>query len=384
MIYRLQHDINCCFCQEISKITSRKRLKIYITKRILLIFPTLFFIMLLNFAIIQAAPGGPVEQFLAKLHHSQKAASEASEVDLMAQNTALNKVSNAKYQDSKGVDPEIIAKIEKLYGFDKPMMTRFFDMMKKFLLFDFGESFYQDKKVTTLVLEKLPVSISLGLWTTLLVYLISIPLGIRKAVNDGSRFDLISSVIVSLGHAVPSFLFAILLIILFASGNFLAIFPLRGLTSQGFADFSWWHKILDYFWHLALPITAMVVGGFASLTFFCKNSFLEEINKQYVLTAYAKGLTQNQVLYKHVFRNAMMIVIAGIPAAFVGILFTGSMLIEIIFSLDGLGLMGYEAALSRDYPVMFGTLYCFTIIGLIVNIISDLTYKLVDPRINFD
>ncbi len=357
---------------------------IYIAKRILLIFPTLFFIMLLNFAIIQTAPGGPVEQFLAKLNHESKAVSEAGQVDVMMQNRALNTVGDSKYKDSQGVDAEIIAKIQKLYGFDLPFWPRFWLMIKKFAMFDFGDSFYQDKKVTDMVLQKLPVSISLGLWTTLLIYLISIPLGIKKALQDGSKFDLWTSVAVSVGHAIPAFLFAILLIILFAGGNFLAIFPLRGLVSDGFAQMPWWQKILDYFWHLALPITAMVTGGFASLTFFCKNSFLEEINKQYVLTAYAKGLTQKQVLYNHVFRNAMMIVIAGIPAAFISILFTGSMLIEIIFSLDGLGLMGYEAALSRDYPVMFGTLYFFTLIGLVVNIISDMTYKLVDPRINFD
>lgn len=357
---------------------------IYLTKRILLIFPTLFLIMLVNFAIIQTAPGGPVEQFLAKLNHATKVGGEVAGSEIISQNRLNTTISDAKYRGAQGIDPEIIAKIEKLYGFDKPLWQRFWLMMKKFFMFDFGVSFYQDKNVIDLVLEKLPVSVSLGLWTTLLVYLISIPLGIKKAINDGSKFDLWSSVAVSVGHAIPSFLFAILLIVLFAGGNFLNIFPLRGLVSSGFAQMAWWQQIADYFWHLTLPIIAMVVGGFASLTFFCKNSFLEEINKQYVLTAYAKGLTQKQVLYNHVFRNAMMIVIAGIPAAFIGILFTGSMLIEIIFSLDGLGLMGYEAALSRDYPVMFGTLYCFTLIGLLVNIISDLTYKLVDPRINFN
>lgn len=360
---------------------------IYITKRILLIFPTLFFIMLVNFAIIQAAPGGPVEQFLARLNHENHASSEAANVNLVSHNIAPEAMANAKYQGadavSNGVDPEIIAKIEKLYGFDRPVHKRFFVMIKKFLLFDFGTSFYQDRKVIDLVFEKLPVSISLGLWSTLLIYLISIPLGIKKAVNDGSKFDVASSVAISIGHAIPAFLFAILLIVLFAGGNFLNIFPLRGLVSEGFAQMNWWQKIIDYFWHLVLPITAIVIGGFASLTFFVKNSFIEEINKQYVLTAYAKGLNQNQVLYFHIFRNAMMIVIAGIPAAFIGILFTGSMLIEIIFSLDGLGLLGYESAISRDYPVMFGTLYIFTLIGLVVNIISDLTYKLVDPRINF-
>jgi len=355
---------------------------LYLTKRILLIFPTLFLIMLINFLIIQTAPGGPVEQFLAKLNNANHATNEAAAIDVVNHNI-IAAAADAKYRGAQGIDPEIIKKIEQLYGFDLPLWKRFWIMMKKFLLFDFGNSFYQDKKVVDLVLEKLPVSISLGLWTTLLVYLISIPLGIKKAVNDGSKFDFWSSMVVSIGHAIPSFLFAIFLIVLFAGGNFWNIFPLRGLVSEGFSQMTWWQKILDYFWHLTLPIIAMVVGGFASLTFFCKNSFLEEINKQYVLTAYAKGLSRKQVLYNHVFRNAMMIVIAGIPAAFIGILFTGSMLIEIIFSLNGIGLMGYEAALSRDYPVMFGTLYCFTLIGLVVNIISDLTYKMVDPRINF-
>ncbi len=356
---------------------------LYIAKRIFLIFPTLFFIMLINFLIIQTAPGGPVEQFLAKMTHANQANSEAATADVVNRTTLNSNIANTKYQGAQGIDPEIIAKIEKLYGFDLPLWQRFWLMMKKFLIFDFGVSFYQDKNVLDLVLEKLPVSISLGLWSTLLIYLISIPLGIKKAVRDGSKFDLWSSVAISVGHAIPAFLFAILLIVLFAGGNFLNIFPLRGLVSEGFAQMTWWQKIADYFWHLILPTTAMVVGGFASLTFFVKNSFIEEINKQYVLTAYSKGLNQKQVLYNHIFRNAMMIVIAGIPAAFIGILFTGSMLIEIIFSLDGLGLLGYEAALSRDYPVMFGTLYIFTLIGLVVSIIGDLTYKLVDPRINF-
>ena len=256
-------------------------------------------------------------------------------------------------------------------------------MMKKFITFDFGESFYQDRKVLDLIFDKLPISISLGLWTTLLIYLISIPLGIKKAINDGSKFDISSSSLVIFLHAIPSFLFAILLIIIFAGGNFLNIFPLRGLVSENFHQLNFAEKILDYFWHLTLPIIAMTIGGFASLTFFCKNSFIEEINKQYVLSAYAKGLNQRQVIYRHIFPNAMMIVIAGIPAALIGIIFTSSMLIEVIFSLDGLGLLGYEAALSRDYPIMFATLYIFTLLGLLTNIISDFTYKIVDPRINF-
>lgn len=341
--------------------------------------------MLVNFLIIQAAPGGPVEQFISKLNHTTQIKGE-----IAPQNFSLNSSqdistnSNLKYRGSVGVDPEIISKIEKLYGFDLPLWQRFWLMIKKFILFDFGVSFYQDKKVTELIWQKLPVSISIGLWSTLLIYLISIPLGIKKAVKDGSKFDIWSSSVIIIGHAIPSFLFAIFLIVLFAGGNFWSIFPLRGLVSENFHDLNWWQKIIDYFWHMTLPIAAMVIGGFASLTFFCKNSFLEEINKQYVLTAYAKGLNQKSVLYKHVFRNAMMIIIAGFPAAMVGILFTGSMLIEIIFSLDGLGLLGYEAAISRDYPVIFGTLYFFTLIGLITSIISDFTYRIIDPRVNFD
>lgn len=353
-------------------------MKSYILKRVLLIFPTLFIIMLINFSIIQLAPGGPVEKFIAKMKH----------IDKMGEVSVNSVTDNGNFgefdSDSASIDKEIVEKINKLYGFDKGFWERFFTMLKKFLVFDFGKSFYQDKEVIDLVLEKLPVSISLGLWTTLLIYLISIPLGIKKALKDGSKFDIYSSVIVSVGHAIPAFLFAILLIILFASGNFVKIFPLRGLVSDNFADLSLLGKVLDYFWHLILPLIAMTIGGFASLTFFVKNSFIEEINKQYVLTAYAKGLDDKRVLYKHIFRNAMMIVIAGIPAAFIGVLFTGAMLIEIIFSLDGLGLLGYEAVLSRDYPIMFATLYFFTLVGLIVGIISDLTYKIVDPRISFE
>ncbi|MDX2082624.1 MAG: microcin C ABC transporter permease YejB [Rickettsiales bacterium] len=357
----------------------------YFLKRFLLIFPTLFIIMLINFMIIQTAPGGPVEQFIAKMNHVSQVGGEIAATDFTRSiSTNLTANSDAKYRSSTGIDPEIIAKIKTLYGFDLPLWKRFILMMKKFLTFDFGVSFYQDKKVTDLVFEKLPVSISIGLWSTLLVYLISIPLGIKKALYDGSKFDVSSSTIIIFAHAIPAFLMAILLVIFFAGGNFLSIFPLRGLISENFQDLKWWQKIADYFWHMTLPIIAMIIGGFASLTFFVKNSFLEEINKQYVLTAYAKGLDQKAVLYKHVFRNAMMIVIAGFPAALIGILFTGSMLIEVIFSLDGLGLLGYESAVSRDYPVMFGTLYFFTLIGLITTIISDLTYKIVDPRLNFN
>jgi microcin C transport system permease protein len=334
--------------------------------------------------IIQTAPGGPVERFFSQMNHTTKVSGEVATMDVKSFTANPDSSSGLKYQGASGVDPEIIAKIEKLYGFDLPLWQRFYLMVKKFLTFDFGESFYQDKKITDLILDKLPVSISLGLWSMLLVYLISIPLGIRKAIKDGSKFDLWTSGVIIFLHAIPSFLFAILLIVLFSGGNFLNIFPLRGLVSQNFHELLWWQKIGDYFWHITLPIAAMVIGGFASLTFFVKNSFIEEISKQYVLSAYAKGLSQKQVLYKHVFRNAMMIVIAGFPAALIGILFTSSMLIEVIFSLDGLGLLGYEATLSRDYPVMFATLYIFTLLGLITNIVSDLIYKIIDPRINFN
>ncbi|MDA0902061.1 MAG: microcin C ABC transporter permease YejB, partial [Proteobacteria bacterium] len=357
---------------------------LYILKRILLIIPTLFFIMLINFLIIQTAPGGPVERLIAQLNHPNQLTGEVAVSPMMGGSSYqgdVNAQSNnaaLKYRGSQGIDPEIIAKIEKIYGFDQPLMQRFFNMMKKYLVFDFGDSFYQDKKVVDLVLEKMPVSISLGIWTTLLVYLISIPLGIKKAVRDGSKFDIWTSSVIVVGYAIPSFLFAILLIVLFAGGNFFDLFPLRGLVSDNFAELSWYGKITDYLWHMCLPILSMVVGGFAGLVFLCKNSFIEEINKQYVLSAKAKGLNENQLLYGHVFRNAMLIVIAGFPAALISILFTGAMLIEIIFSLDGLGLLGFESAISRDYPVMFGTLYFFTLLGLLMSIIGDLTYRLVD------
>lgn len=358
---------------------------LYLTKRILLIIPTLFLIMLVNFLIIQSAPGGPVEILINSLNHpSGQVAGEAAIINHDIHLTSTGASGNIKYRGSQGIDPEIISKIEKIYGFDLPLWQRFWLMMKKYLTFDFGNSFYQDKSVINLVIERLPVSISLGMWTTLLVYLISIPLGIKKAVSNGSKFDIYSSTIVIIGYAIPSFLFAIFLMVLFCGGNFFSIFPLRGLTSDHFSDFTWWHKITDYFWHLFLPVLAMVIGGFASLTFLCKNSFLEEINKQYIIAARAKGLNQQQILYRHIFRNALLIVISGFPAALIGVIFTSGVLIEIIFSLNGLGLLGFEAAVSRDYPVMFGTLYFFTLLGLISSIISDLTYRLVDPRINFE
>jgi microcin C transport system permease protein len=335
--------------------------------------------------IIQTAPGGPVARFIASMNHATKVGGEAGSGALdVAQSGNLQIDSSLKYQGSAGIDPEIIAKIEKLYGFDLSLSQRFFLMVKKFLRFDFGDSFYQDKKVTDLILDKLPVSISIGIWSTLLIYLISIPLGIRKAINDGSKFDVWTSGLIIFLHAIPSFLLAIFFIVIFCGGNFLHIFPLRGLVSENFATLNWFQKITDYLWHIILPILAIIVGGFASLTFFVKNSFIEEINKQYVLAAYAKGLSQRRILYNHVFRNAMLIVIAGLPSALIGIFFTSSMLIEVIFSLDGLGLLGYEATISRDYPIMFATLYIFTLLGLVMNIISDLTYKIIDPRINFE
>ena len=358
----------------------------YFLRRLILIIPTLFGIILLNFVIIQFAPGGPVESTIARLQGIDVGATErvsgGINDGLDSQNNFIS--SNNTYVGAQGLDPSIIAEIEKMYGFDKPAHIRFFKMIKNYLIFDFGDSFFQDRKVIDIVLEKLPVSISLGLWTTLLIYLISIPLGVYKAVNDGKKFDIWSSVVVIIGNAIPSFLFAILLIILFAGGRYLDIFPLRGIISENWQELNVIEKILDYIWHIALPVFSLVIGGFASLTMLTKNSFLDQINQQYVLTARSKGNTENKILYGHVFRNAMLIIIAGFPTAFISILFTGALLTEIIFSLDGLGLLGFEAAINRDYPVMFATLYVFTLLGLFMNIIGDLTMTLVDPRIDFD
>ncbi|AUM11173.1 microcin C ABC transporter permease YejB [Ketobacter alkanivorans] len=355
----------------------------YIIRRLLLIIPTLLGILTLNFVIIQAAPGGPVEQMIAQLEGIDGGA--ASRIGGGAQSEVrTNTSSNSSYRGSQGLDPELIKKIETMYGFDKPAWERFLIMVKNYFTLDFGDSFFRDKSVTDLILEKMPVSISLGLWSTLIVYLISIPLGIRKAIKHGTNFDVWSSSVVIIGNAIPSFLFAIFLIVVFAGGSYLNWFPLRGLTSPNFDELSLAGKILDYFWHLAMPITALVIGSFATLTMLTKNSFLDEIGKQYVVTARAKGLKENQVLYGHVFRNAMLIIIAGVPAALVSIFFTGAFLIEVIFSLDGLGLLGFESILSRDYPVIFGTLFIFTLISLVVNLISDVTYTLVDPRIDFE
>ncbi len=363
----------------------------YILKRLLLIIPTLLGIMVVNFLVVQVAPGGPVEQAIATLtgldsNFTERFTSVGAS-DTLGEDSTTHTHSaeySSKYRGAQGLDPDLIKELETLYGFDKPPLTRFFDMMGHYLRFDFGTSFFRDETVVNLVLEKMPVSISLGLWTTLLVYLISIPLGISKAVRDGQPFDVWTSFAIVIGYAIPSFLFAILLIILFAGGSYWDIFPLRGLVSDNWSTLSWPDKILDYFWHITLPVAALVISGFASLTMLCKNSFVEEIGKQYVTTARAKGAAEHRVLYGHVFRNAMLIVIAGFPAAFLSILFTGSLLIEVIFSLDGLGLLGFEAAIARDYPVVFGTLFFFTLLGLIFALIGDLVYVLVDPRIDFD
>jgi microcin C transport system permease protein len=349
----------------------------YLIRRLILVIPTLFGIIAINFAIIQFAPGGPVEQALAELRGkgglSSRLGSAGSDIG-----------SAGAYRGSQGLDPHMIADIRKMFGFDKPPLTRFADMLWGYLHFDFGRSFFRDKSVLGLVFEKLPVSLSLGLWSTVLIYLISIPLGIRKAVRDGSRFDVATSAAVLVGYALPGFLLAILLVVLFAGGSFLSVFPLSGLTSEGSRAWPWPDRVLDYLWHMVLPITAMVAGGFASLTMLTKNCFLEEIGKQYTVTARAKGAGETAVLYGHVFRNAMLLIVAGFPQAFVGILFTSALLVEIVFSLDGLGLLGFQAAIQRDYPVMFGTLYIFTLLGLVMQIVGDMMYTVVDPRIDFE
>ena len=347
----------------------------YIVRRLLLVIPTLIGIMLVNFLVVQAAPGGPVDQVLAQMRGAEGAMARLS--------GGSSEIAATQSRGARGIDPQLIADLEKQFGFDKPMGERFVVMMKNYASLDFGNSFFRNGNVIDIIADKLPVSISLGLWTTLLTYLISIPLGIRKAIKDGTPFDSWTSAVVIVGYAIPPFLFAILLIVLFAGGSYLQWFPLRGLISEGWADMSGPSRILDYFWHLVLPVTALVIGSFASLTMLTKNSFLDEIRKQYVITARAKGLSERRVLYGHVFRNAMLIVIAGFPAAFITILFTSALLIEVIFSLDGLGLLGYEAALNRDYPIIFGTLYIYTLIGMVLNLIRDLTYMIVDPRIDF-
>jgi microcin C transport system permease protein len=357
----------------------------YLIRRLLLIIPTLLGIMVINFVIVQVAPGGPIDVIIAQIKGTavdptQRFTAGQGEQAQAGQQQRSATGEAAKYRGAQGIDPALIKELEKTFGFDKPMHERFLLMMGRYLTFDFGTSFFRDRRVVDLVLEKMPVSISLGI---LITYLIGIPLGIAKAVRDGSRFDVATSAAIIVGYAIPSFLFAVLLIVLFAGGSFLQIFPLRGIVSDNFYDLSLWGKLVDYAWHMALPILAMTIGGFASLTMLTKNSFLDEINKQYVVTARAKGLTERRVLYGHIFRNAMLIVIAGFPGLLVGVLFTGALLIEVIFSLDGLGLLGFEAAINRDYPVIFGALYFFTLIGLVLRIISDFTYTLIDPRIDF-
>jgi len=359
----------------------------YIIRRLLLMIPTLFAIMVVNFVVIHVAPGGPVEQIIAQV--TGEGADITERVTRSGTGESTVKVdqgltSGGKYRGAQGLDPEFIEELEKRFGFDKPLHERFFNMMRNYLTLDFGESFFRDRDVVDLVIDKMPVSISLGVWTTLLVYLICIPLGIAKASRDGSRFDIWSSVVIVIGTAIPSFLLAVFLLILFAGGSYLDWFPLSGLVSENWNELSWPDRILDYFWHITLPIIAMTIGGFATLTMLTKNSFLDQIHQQYVTTARAKGLSERRVMYRHVFRNAMLIVIAGFPGAFVSILFTGSLLIEIIFSLDGLGLLGFEAAFNRDYPVMFATLYFFSLLGLLMNLLGDLMYTIIDPRIDFE
>jgi microcin C transport system permease protein len=364
----------------------------YILRRILFMVPTQLGIMLVSFVVVQFAPGGPVERVIAQLTGSDTGAtsriSGSSGGDFGArgqpQGGATLDAATSKYRGAQGLDPEFIKSLERQFGFDQPAHVRFLKMLRDYATFNFGKSYFRDVSVLELIKEKLPVSISLGIWLTLLTYLISIPLGIRKAIADGSRFDVWSSGAIIVGYALPGFLVAILLIILFAGGSFFDWFPLRGLTSENWHRLPWYAKILDYFWHLTLPLIAMGLSAFATMTLLTKNSFLDEIRKQYVLTARAKGCNDHQVLYGHIFRNAMLLIIAGFPGAFVSAFFSGALLIETIFSLDGLGLLGFESVLNRDYPVVFATLYIFSLLGLVVNLISDLTYTWVDPRIDFE
>ena len=353
----------------------------YLLRRLLLVIPTLFGIITINFAIVQAAPGRPVEQMLADLRSQTSATSRITGggSELLSAGS-----DSGQYRGRRGLDPQAVAQIRHMFGFDKPPLTRYFEMIGSYLRFDFGRSFFRGESVMQLVLQRLPVSVSIGLWSTLLIYLVSIPLGIVKAVRDGTRFDVATSTAVLVGYAIPGFLFAILLVVLFAGGSFVNWFPLRGLTSEGSSTWPWWQRVGDYAWHMVLPTVALVAGGFASLTILTKNCFLDEIGKQYVLTARAKGAGEQHVLYGHVFRNAMLLIVAGFPAAFISILFSSALLVEIVFSLDGLGLLGFDAAIRRDYPVMFGTLYMFTLVGLVLQIVGDLMYTVVDPRIDFE
>ena len=355
----------------------------YILRRLLLIIPTLIGIMLVNFVLVQFVPGGPIERIIAQIE------GDADSLDRITGggSESLERTeSDSQYKGARGLPTDLIEELEEQFGFDKPPAQRFLTMVWNYARFDFGESYFRSISVVDLVLEKMPVSISLGLWSTLIAYLISIPLGIRKAVRDGTSFDVWSSGIIIAAYAIPGFLLAILLLVLFAGGSYWQIFPFRGLTSEAaiWETLSWWEKAADYFWHITLPVIASTVASFATLTLLTKNSFLDEINKQYVMTARAKGLAENKVFYGHVFRNAMLIIVSGFPGAFIGIFFGASLIIEIVFSLDGLGLLGYRAALDRDYAVFFGTLYIFGLMGLLVKLISDLTYIWIDPRIDFE
>ena len=355
----------------------------YIIRRLLLIIPTLLGIMLINFALVQFVPGGPVEQAIARIQGGGDVFEGFSGTNNDAGASDLSS-NESQYVGARGLPPEFIAELEAEFGFDKPPVERFLNMIWNYMRFDFGESYFRSISVIELIQEKLPVSITLGLWSTLIAYLVSIPLGIRKAVKDGSSFDTWTSGAIIAAYAIPGFLFAILLLVLFAGGSYWQIFPLRGLTSDNFDELSAWGKVVDYFWHITLPVLASTISAFATLTLLTKNSFLDEIKKHYVMTARAKGLSEKRVLYGHVFRNAMLIVIAGFPAVFIGVFFGGSLIIETIFSLDGLGRLGFEAAVARDYPIVFGTLFIFGLIGLVVGILSDLMYVFVDPRIDFE
>lgn len=360
----------------------------YIIRRVLLMIPTMLGIMAMSFLVIQFAPGGPVEKIIADLNGQGGSATDrisGSGTDFaQSENRAASGEGSLKYRGAQGLDPEFIAELEKQFGFDKPPLERFLKMMGDYLRFDFGNSYFRDTSVINLINEKLPVSISLGVWILILSYGISIPLGIRKAVNDGSPFDVWTSGVIVIAYAVPGFLFAIMLIVFFAGGSFFDWFPIKGLVSDNFDELSWPQKIIDYFWHLTLPLISLALAAFATTTLLTKNSFLDEIRKQYVQTARAKGLSEHRVLYGHVFRNAMLIIIAGFPGAFITAFFTGSLLIETIFSLDGMGLLSFRSIFDRDYPVVFATLYIFSLMGLVISLISDLTYTLIDPRIDFD
>ena len=362
----------------------------YILRRLLLMIPTLWAIVTLNFFIVQLAPGGPVDAMVARMQGIKSSAamerisgSGSGELG-HTEGPSSAKAGGSPYRGARGLEPEVIEQIRKRFGFDKPIHVRYLDMLRRYLVFDFGDSLFKGRSVMGLVADSLPVSITIGAWSTMIIYLVSIPLGIRKAVRHGSRFDLWTSTTIVVGNTIPTFLFAVLLIVLFAGGSFLKIFPLRGLVSSGFESLGFFARIGDYLWHITLPVLSEVIGGFAALTMLTKNSFLDEVNKQYVMTARAKGLSEKKILSRHVFRNAMLLVIAGFPSAFIGMFFSGSVLIEVIFSLNGLGLLGFEATMQRDYPVMFGTLYVFTLLGLVLGLLSDLTYTLVDPRIDFE